>query len=1258
MAERDNLLRAVQAARTGDQLAVAVAALDVHDRRRTASLQQSRETDLSATAVRATLEPLPAFERHTAATDWLGDVEIPSDYRTAMIAEASRWYRSIPRDLAADPDEFNEQALGHAYTAASPYGVHALAARREFMQFVSYLTRQGASGLPQIQQTEDPKDNPAPTPLPPETFDNFAPEQNAYNGGVETPDHASQISSEQAPMIQQLQQQDSSGSGFGSGPERPDEHSTSMDTADSYAEIPLGPPGTIPATPPGAAPSAPSTPAPGLGEDMDEGAERRQASLRVSAFTGPDQDGFRWRIGSDQDVDTFDAPYHERCGSLHWPEENCSHGQAHTASVAVGYLMNAEDFARRARFEAQGSAEGTAVLRAAGGDLKKLAKHHDTLAGSFRLAARTEDEIAWLHGYLARVRPVLAGGKDPFGGKAAPPFGADEPEDGGKKRKKKKGKGSPNFPEPRQGQLRKGAPFAGYKDFAACVAANKDKRNPEAYCGKIKHQVEGSRRTAQDDGGEQPRHYWDEYADQVSQGQQPPEPADYDRRHEGTRRTAGAKCACGEDADGICAACDKPVCDEHATMHDHDRFCPAHSGSHEGASQLPQVQQTVDSHDVPTPQADQLPQDVMFPLNPGWVSGEGGEDESKAKQAARSSMRPSNRALKMFGRMDAMEGKPPPHKDSYWAGVKGHGQYLRGHNETRAVIDATLGKNPVDKDAYAKQTGRPDLHSHYLGVYADVKAARDLDVTSRVPSERAFSNEPGGYQGSLRRQADTLTRPHETTDDDSPPYNTPQTTPQPQSSNEASGDYGQGVKDGQEDAAAGEHPTFSDNSSRVSPYVQGYSVGYSGRPADTGTGAVPASMGGDSGQAGNEADAQRAFQVSHASLQRQADYQRPYEQDSYDYVDPSVRSEIPKHIMHDLWRRDPDAGDVEPTDADYDRFHDYVRRTHGQGTYDAYFGHHEGMRRLAHDFTESERANAAHSLGPEHKLPVNSKQDLENAHRRAHQVKGESESAVDAYLTRMDKEFGKAASLRQVSAAFITREAVREPDFRKGYKYAARWQPGTRLVGQGSPAFEAGLYAGLADRPAVQEAWAGEHYRLSGRFPVLGARLDAHSSFTVKFARAHGNRYLISASGYLVPRRTAATSVDLITDGPGTSPDPMGSTPLNGPGQPPPMGGGEDPARSGGVPPYQGAPPPASAPVAPDDVLGQPQEPPQPSGSMTQTFSGRHPENVTLAPVAPNTAGGGGYSNTDAYQGDPQHKPQALAFRRKVQASLAARKVS
>ena len=34
-------------------------------------------------------------------------------------------------------------------------------------------------------------------------------------------------------------------------------------------------------------------------------------------------------------------------------------------------------------------------------------------------------------------------------------------------------------------------PFAGYTNFAACIRANRDKKNPNAYCGSIMHAVEG-----------------------------------------------------------------------------------------------------------------------------------------------------------------------------------------------------------------------------------------------------------------------------------------------------------------------------------------------------------------------------------------------------------------------------------------------------------------------------------------------------------------------------------------------------------------------------------------------------------------------------------------------------------------------------------------------------------------------------------------------------------------------------------------------
>lgn len=35
-------------------------------------------------------------------------------------------------------------------------------------------------------------------------------------------------------------------------------------------------------------------------------------------------------------------------------------------------------------------------------------------------------------------------------------------------------------------------PFAGYKDFADCVAKNRDKADPQAYCASIQRTAEGN----------------------------------------------------------------------------------------------------------------------------------------------------------------------------------------------------------------------------------------------------------------------------------------------------------------------------------------------------------------------------------------------------------------------------------------------------------------------------------------------------------------------------------------------------------------------------------------------------------------------------------------------------------------------------------------------------------------------------------------------------------------------------------------------
>ena len=55
----------------------------------------------------------------------------------------------------------------------------------------------------------------------------------------------------------------------------------------------------------------------------------------------------------------------------------------------------------------------------------------------------------------------------------------------------------------RSAGLLKEAPFAGYKDFDACTSANSDKDNPDAYCGKIKHQVEGAQKPPADIGSDE-----------------------------------------------------------------------------------------------------------------------------------------------------------------------------------------------------------------------------------------------------------------------------------------------------------------------------------------------------------------------------------------------------------------------------------------------------------------------------------------------------------------------------------------------------------------------------------------------------------------------------------------------------------------------------------------------------------------------------------------------------------------------------------
>jgi hypothetical protein len=402
MTDRSNLVRAIHAAGDGTSLARAVAALDDHDRARIAALQADRELELGARLAAQRLAPVPLHEHHTAATDWLMDEGQPvtGDYRAPIIAAASAWYSGLDRAVREDPEELAAQASGRARTLASAHGALADAAEREFLQVIGYMSAQGASGLPQIDQTIDADNQPAPTPYPTEVFPTFGEDQDEYNG-VETDNHQSGISSQQAPLIQQVMQQNSSGSGFGSGPERPDLHTTRFDTADSYAEVPLGPAGQIPVAPGGADQMASSHPNPVAGTQQDAGADRRQALGHAEGYSAPDHFGYQWPTGPE-----VSQPLHSRCASWHWPDEQCG-DRAHTASVAIGYATNLDEARRIADCERLGAREGMRAFRGSR-TLAELTAAHNRVAAGWGASDRTAEDSAVLHGFMAVVRPAMA----------------------------------------------------------------------------------------------------------------------------------------------------------------------------------------------------------------------------------------------------------------------------------------------------------------------------------------------------------------------------------------------------------------------------------------------------------------------------------------------------------------------------------------------------------------------------------------------------------------------------------------------------------------------------------------------------------------------------------------------------------------------------------------------------------------------------------------------------------------------------------
>lgn len=186
---RDDLIQALSQARTlADQITLA-AELDALDsaNRRTAAAERS--LDWSDTVVRQTLMPVRTLDRHTAASDWLADADVSGgeNFHQAAVAEASVWFQKLHPAVKADAEEYIEQARGLARRTAGKYGERAEEAEIAFLDYAGFLNRKvlGASGLPQIQQQVDAFENPSPTPLNPEVFDNFAPPVHPINEGID-----------------------------------------------------------------------------------------------------------------------------------------------------------------------------------------------------------------------------------------------------------------------------------------------------------------------------------------------------------------------------------------------------------------------------------------------------------------------------------------------------------------------------------------------------------------------------------------------------------------------------------------------------------------------------------------------------------------------------------------------------------------------------------------------------------------------------------------------------------------------------------------------------------------------------------------------------------------------------------------------------------------------------------------------------------------------------------------------------------------
>jgi hypothetical protein len=156
-----------------------------------------REVDLSQAIVRDHLTPVPVFEHHTAATDWLGEIDTapPADMDNKILAQASLWYTNLHPEVKQFASEFTEQARGRAHKLAGQYGPSADVAENLFLSHVTAChDREVRSGTVKLAVEASPPTNDA------------MPSGSSYEGLP-----ADVTTSERAPAMQAMEQNNGSG---------------------------------------------------------------------------------------------------------------------------------------------------------------------------------------------------------------------------------------------------------------------------------------------------------------------------------------------------------------------------------------------------------------------------------------------------------------------------------------------------------------------------------------------------------------------------------------------------------------------------------------------------------------------------------------------------------------------------------------------------------------------------------------------------------------------------------------------------------------------------------------------------------------------------------------------------------------------------------------------------------------------------------------------------------------------------------------